>query len=490
MKRVLALGLLLTAVGCVYYNGMWGAKRLARDARRFESNGQDAEAKLAWARAAEKAESVVVRHPRSRWADEALVLQGEGRAGSGDCVGAAPILAGAMTKVDDAALRERAQLAAATCALARGDPAGAGRDAMPVLQSTDARRRSRAAELAGRAALARGDLPAAIDLLGRSRAPSAAPGRALALIAAGRPDEAATALTAPMPGEGGGGGGGRFMEADWAPVFDELAAAAGPAVASRALARFLLEQRIPSGARARLLLVDGDRLRTAGALDSAAARYAAVAALVPDSAEGGRARVRALQVQAITAARVEDLAVPRAALERLGQAGGASALDARGLLQLMTRIAAPGESDADRFRAAELARDSLGAPRLAARLYLDFARLHPTSLFAPKAMIAALPLSPAAADSLLAVLDSGYATSPYTQALHGAASLAFAAAEDSLALALGVRHPESRALGSRVAAPVPGPRGPALEPVFPAERGAAPPRPGPLRPALRPEDRP
>ncbi|HYS20235.1 MAG TPA: hypothetical protein VEO73_04020, partial [Gemmatimonadales bacterium] len=121
MTRAAVLGLLLVTVGCVYYNGMWSAKRLAKDARRFERNGQDAEAKLAWARAAEKAESVVVRHPRSRWADEALVLEGEGRAGSGDCVGAGPILADAMTKIDDVGLRERAQLAAAGCALARGD---------------------------------------------------------------------------------------------------------------------------------------------------------------------------------------------------------------------------------------------------------------------------------------------------------------------------------------------------------------------------------
>ena len=489
MKRAAALGLLLTAVGCVYYNGVWSAKRLARDARRFEAGGQDAEAKVAWARAAEKAESIVVRHPRSRWADEALVLRGEGLAGSGDCVGAGPILSGAITKVDDAALRERAQLAAAMCALARGDPAGATRDATPVLSSRDAGRRSRAAELAGRAALVRGDRVAAIDLLGRSRVPSAAPMRVRALIAAGRTAEAEAALAALPPLRSSAA---RFLEADWAAVFDDLAAAAGPGVASQALARFV-DRRLPSGARARLLLADGDRLQAAGALDSAAARYAAVAALVPDSAEGGRAHVRALQLQAMAAAGAEDLAQPRAALERLQQTGGAAALEARGLLQLLARVTAPGESDADRFRAAELARDSLAAPRLAAHLYLEFARQHPSSLFAPKAIIAALPLDPAAADSLLAVLGSAYATSPYTQALHGAVSLGFAAAEDSLALALGVRQapspPQQRALGSRVAAPVPGPRGPRLEPELPAVIGAAPLR-GRPRPAERPEDKP
>jgi hypothetical protein len=487
VTRAAALALVLATAGCVYYNGMWSAKRLARDARRFERNGQDAEAKLAWARAAEKAESVVVRHPRSRWADEALVLEGEGRAGSGDCTGAAPILADAMTRIPDVGLRERAQLAAAACALARGDPAGTGRGATPVLESGDAHRRSRAAELAGRAALARGDLATAVAVLARSREPGTAPARIRALIAAGRLDEAEAALQAPPPGSG------RFPEADWTPVFGELAAAAGPAAASRAVARLVLERRIPSGARARLLLADGDRLQAVGVVDSAAARYAAAAALVPDSAEGGRARVRTLQLQAIAVARVEDLAGPRAALEQLQQGGGAGALDARALLQILTRVTAAGESDADRFRAAELARDSLGAPRLAAHLYLDFARQHPASLFAPKAIVAALSLAPAAADSLLATLDSAYPASPYTQALHGEASPAFAAAEDSLALALGVSAPRLRALGSRTAAPVPGQRGPGLEPAFPAAAVPVPLRPGPpapARPVLRPEDKP
>ncbi len=469
------LGLLLVTAGCVYYNGMWSAKRLAKDARRFERNGQDAEAKLAWARAAEKAESVVVRHPRSRWADEALVLEGEGRAGSGDCVGAGPILADAMTKIDDVGLRERAQLAAAGCALARGDLAAAGRGATPLLESGDAHRRSRAEDLVGRAALARGDLAAAVALLARSQEPGAAPARVRALIAAGRLEEAEAALQRPPSASG------RFPEADWVGVFG-------------AVARFVPERRIPSGTRARLLLADGDRLQAAGFVDSAEARYAAATVLVPDSAEGGRARVRTLQLQANAAARVEDLATSRAALEQLQQGGGAGALDARALLQLIARVVAPGESDADRFRAAELARDSLGAPRLAANLYLDFARSHPASLFAPKAIVAALLLAPTEADSLLAALDSVYSASPYTQALHGQASPAFAAAEDSLALALGVSAPppQVRALGSRTAAPVPGQRGPGLEPVFPTVAVPVPLRPGPTpaRPVLRPEDKP
>src|SRR5207247_1693094 len=85
-------------------------------------------------------------------------------------------------------------------------------------------------------------------------------------------------------------------------------------------------------------------------------------------------------------------------------------------------------------------RDSLRATHLAAALFESFARAIPTSLFAPKAIVAALALEPGAADSLLPVLDSAYPASPYTLALHGENSPAYAAAEDSLAQMLGVER--------------------------------------------------
>lgn len=474
MTRILGRVCLLAAAaaasaGCVYYNAMWSAERLARDARRYEHRGQDADARLAWARAAEKAESVAVRHPRSHWADEARVLQGEGQAGSGDCARAVPALAKAVSDFTEPSLRERAQLATATCALAAGDAAGATRAAGPVLQSGDATRRSTAALLLGQAAMARGDPGGAAELLGRSTHPAAAALRVRALIAAGSLDTAIAALGARGPR-------GDFVESDWAPVFDSLAGATGAQAASQALASFLSRRRIPPGARARLLLADGDRLRAAGAMDSAAARYARVAALVPDSVESGRARVRALLLRATAAGRLEDLAAVNAALSRLDQAGGAVGAEARGPLRLLQRVAT-GETDADHFRSAELARDSLGAPRLAALLYLDLARRFPASLFAPKALMAALPLLPDATDSLVALLDTMYRTSPYTRALHGEASPGFTAAEDSLALALGMRPAVAVTTMVRVAAPVPGPRGPPLEPAIVNEPTRAPARP-------------
>src|SRR5207253_9599924 len=107
---------------------------------------------------------------------------------------------------------------------------------------------------------------------------------------------------------------------------------------------------------------------------------------------------------------------------------------------------------------------SVCASRLAGGLCGDVARAHPAAPFAAKALVAALALLPDARDSLVAALDSRYPASPYTLALRGGDSPAFAAAEDFLAQSLGVEGEALRELPpvARVAPPVPGPRGPTL----------------------------
>jgi hypothetical protein len=170
--------------------------------------------------------------------------------------------------------------------------------------------------------------------------------------------------------------------------------------------------------------------------------------------------------------------------------------------RLLLRVAGPHETVAAEFRGAELVRDSLGAPALATSLFLDLVRRHPESLFAPKALVAALALDPPERDSIVAVLESTYAASPYARAFRGDPSAAYAAVEDSLGRALGLALVAPLASGAwAAAAPTPGPRGPSLD--EPAVRaggagaaaGAAPTTPGapgtpgrpsPRRPGARP----
>src|SRR5207237_282203 len=84
-----------------------------------------------------------------------------------------------------------------------------------------------------------------------------------------------------------------------------------------------------------------------------------------------------------------------------------------------------------------------------------------------------------ARDSLVAALDSRYPASPYTLALRGGDSPAFAAAEDFLAQSLGVEGEALRELPpvARVAPPVPGPRRPTLDPAPPRMSQARHPAP-------------
>lgn len=174
--------------------------------------------------------------------------------------------------------------------------------------------------------------------------------------------------------------------------------------------------------------------------------------------------------QIMHAARREDLKPIAVELTRLVQAG---AEDAAHLLALLTQVQGAAETPGARFRIAELARDSLQASAFAGELFLEAAASDTGSLFAPKALIAALPLLPDARDSIIARLDSRYAGSPYTRAFHGEASLAYVVAEDSLAREMGMQVARgtpltpSPSLAPAVRLegppPVPGRRGPPVD---------------------------
>lgn len=500
MRRRLAIPAwaAVSVAGCAYYNGMWSAERLARDAQRLETRGQDAEARVTWGRAAIKAESVLVHHGRSRWADDALVLQGEALARSGACATAARPLAQALRNVGNDALHERAALAAAECALRQGELAAAEQLVAPLLRSTDSRRRSDAAFLAGRMALGRGDPATAAEQFARSERAEAAPALIRALASAGNPARIMVLIDSVARRD--------RDETRWSDALNEIATHAGAGVAADVLDRLSARGRLGDGSRARLLIADGDRLRAARLSDRAARRYAQAAALVPDSVEAGRARVRVVRLHLSGATTLVDLDSSAAELSRVTVGlGGAALADARDLDLRIQAIRTDDSSDVAAFHAAELARDTLDAPRLAATLFLRFVEQHPTSLFAPKGLIAAAALRPEGSDSISLQLQTRFAGSPYTTAFSGDISPAYQVLEDSLGVALGVVRPREAGgvmVSLRVTPPRTGPRGPDLDP--PVDVGvdkkvrAIPPverRPSRVRrpnepPTPRPEDRP
>lgn len=492
MRRGAGLLLALAASGCAYYNSMWSAERYAKQARRAETRGEDGQARGLWQQAGVKAESVLVHHPRSRWADDALVLRIEAFVWGGDCAGAKTFLTRARDVSLDEGLRARADLAAAQCALDAGRTLLAGELLAAPLASGDAAVRSRASYLAGRLAWQRGDAPAAIAHYGRSSVPEAGPARVRALLAAGAIDSALAQhdALAQTP----------LSEQERLDLLAALAAVAGPVEASRALDRLVGRVKLPSNTRLRAQLADADRLLAAGLAEPALARYQAIAAEDLDGASGGSARMRMLRVAAQRAESLEALAAIRVAAGQAAATPGAGVAEAHALVALLESVVDPAPGEGHEFQAAEIARDSLHAAALAGRLFVGFAARHSASLFAPKAVVAALPLLPDRADSLLAVLRERYPTSPYTAALAGELSPSFAAAEDSLAQDLGVERARAMvAYRTFFAIPVPGRRGPWLEAIQPslgdhaavADSVRRPPVRRPAdRPAQRPADRP
>jgi hypothetical protein len=480
VRRTLAFLLAFSSTGCAYFNSMWTAERYAKDARHLERSGRMSDARAQWALAAAKAERVAIRHPRSRWADDALTLQAEGLARSGACEEAGDAIARVRQRVKDRGLRERAELADAECAIAAARPTQAEAALALPLDAKDESRRSRAEYLAGQAAALRRDYGAAVMRFERSKEAAALPARAGALLAAGRIAEAAAALetiTAPQ------------FETERADLLAEMATAGGPEAASAALDKLLARgRRMPFQEQARLLIADADRRLAHGDYDEAAIRYRRAALVAPvASTEAGVASVGLQRIFIARAGQSSDLKRVEAELARLSLEPGATS--AKTLLDRVRQAmrTGGGETPGIGFRAAELARDSLDAPALAGQLFLDVAARDTGSLYAPKALLAAMPLLPDRRDSIAAILDARYAASPYTRAFHGEPSVAYAAAEDSLARELGVQGARSSAtrLGAQFERPIPGPRGPQLE-----DAARATPRPPVTRTPTPARDRP
>ena len=470
-RRALPAALTLLLGGCVYYNGLWNAHRYAHDARKQERGGQGDAAIQNWSLAAVEAESVAAHHPHSGWLPEALVTAGEGLAGSNECQSAVTTLDRAAPLTANTALLERIALVRSRCALRAEDYEAAEAYAEPVLNSRDRERREEAALFAGRGARGAGRLDTAVVLFGRSRRRDAGVEEFLTLVAAGRTGRADTlcdSLVARQP-----------LETDWDSMFVALARAAGSAAASAVVGRVVPRARLTAGARARIYLDDGYRLLASEDVPSADARFVQAGDVASDSAEADVARVARLQARAARAESLDSLAAVSTDLAPLTQHGSGVGA-ARRLQQILEQLGGKDSSVAGMFRRGELARDSLQAPPLAAALLIGFAQQHPTSLFAPKAIVAAIPLVPDRSDSLTHVLQGTYRTSPYTLALNGASSPGYTQAEDSLARLFGIRARQTRTAGlageMRWAAPPTGPRGPLLDP----------PEPKPVPPRARP----
>ena len=142
--RLSLVAAVLLLGGCVYYNGMYNTNRLAKSARKAERDGRQFEAQSLWGQVITRADSLVLRHPTSKYADQATVLRGLALARLNQCQEAVGSL-GRLSMVDlPTDLAEEAALALGRCQLQLGDPALADLAFARVLNSADSARRHEA----------------------------------------------------------------------------------------------------------------------------------------------------------------------------------------------------------------------------------------------------------------------------------------------------------------------------------------------------------
>jgi hypothetical protein len=224
-----------------------------------------------------------------------------------------------------------------------------------------------------------------------------------------------------------------------------------PSAASGLVDRILRLPKRTGELKVRMLLEDGLRLVS---LDTArAARRFREAMAAGGSREvAGRAGLALAKLGLIGVSRPQDLAPVVKNLKSLAvryrmdsdeiSRFGAAVADVHVTATSVTPDTAQG--DLRLFLAAESARDSLAAPRLAEAIFRRIPEEWPLSPYAPKAILAAQQLNPAWADSARALLDEQYFASPYLATIRGEATPEYRQLEDSLgafAASLAVRRP-------------------------------------------------
>ncbi|HEY7684157.1 MAG TPA: hypothetical protein VH879_16050 [Gemmatimonadales bacterium] len=427
--------------GCAYYNGMYNTDRLAGRARKAEREGRSSDAISLWSQVAVRAESILIRHPSEGWSDRARLLQGTALVKTGDCRRALGPLESLMTTAPNPQIAEPAALLVGGCRLELNDPEGATAAYDRVRQSQNAGRRSLALYYHGRALRTQGRYEEALDELTRSSEPGARGERAAALAGMGRLAEALTIVDSLFAGHD--------TLAPW--EFLVAAVAAQDAEAASTLADRVAVSDFPAGLGARVMLADAERW-----VDRDAARGARRLAKADSLAQGtpvqGEAHLRWARRLLSDADSLPALARVVTVLsgyiddpEPYGSSARALAQVARRLLLVADSVPAGApRGDLQLFVAGELARDSLGAPDLAAAQFRRIAVDWPGSPFAPKAMLALITLQPATSDSLREVLLASYADNPYVLLAGGSDSPGYQALEDSLQRFATDFHPAAR----------------------------------------------
>jgi hypothetical protein len=417
--------------GCVYYNGMYNTKRLAHSAQKAEREGRTFDANNLWGQVVTRAESLVTRHPRSKYVDEALVLQGVALARLGQCPSAVAPLGRTSLLPAKNEIVETASLALGRCQMELGDPAAADLAFARVIESRDSARRSEARLHHARALRQSGRPVESLAAMEGLSGAAVDDERLLALGGAKREAEA-LALADSLLAHGD------TATAGWDTMVVSLGRQ-NPALASRLVDLLSRRPKQRPESQARWLVEDGLRIET---VDSARGiqRLRDAAKIGVGTEPGDRAALRLIRLDLARAQTTSELAPFSAALQQIAGRKGGLAPEASQLQLTVQRVQIGADSagpaaplgDMRLFLTAELARDSLAAPAIASLLFRRIAEQWPDSPYAPKALLAGQRLDPLWGDSARTLLVERYGASPYLAFLRGEEAPEYRQLEDSL----------------------------------------------------------
>lgn len=373
--------------GCVYYNGIYNAQAEARLADAKLRRDDDGEATTRFQRSAAIAETVLVRHPKSKWSGRALYIAARSGAMAAQCERAMPrlraLLAGQTLNADQ---RDRSRLALASCEVRTGRSADARPRLDSMFRSADRELARQSRIWAARAALSMGDRDAVPAYLGNLDAGILQ----WELISASMSAREFTRVESLLVQRARLGD---YRE-DVTRALRDLLSDGRVDAAERIVAQYDAA-RVRDDSRARMHYALGDMHARAG-LDSLARRhlYAARTLSQRDTVTAHDAYARLALLDLIRVASVRELDTLVARQDSVVWRTGYARQVADRVLLFRVLAARDDATSAALYLAAEIARDSLRAPRLARALFLRIARESPSSPLVPNAWYAAALLEP------------------------------------------------------------------------------------------------
>lgn len=402
----------LLASGCVYYNGIYNAKEAARSGDALLRRESESEANTQFQISAARAESVLARYPKSAWRSRALYLAGRGMAYSAQCDRAIPVLTeflalpGSLT--DD---RDRAKVALASCEL-RTTRIPTARLRLDSLVGVPNKETARQARLwAARAALASGDRDAVSGYLRDLNANALQWELISSSLAASEYARAESLLTAQAATGDYRDEASRVLRELWA---------AGRVESAESILRRYDASRVREDRRAAMHYALGE-LNVRAGRDTVARRHLLLATSLAgrDSITLREASIRLalLSLSTVTSTREVDSVFARQDSVVRSTAYARRVQEQLLLVSLLEKKADP--TGASLFLAAEVARDSLRAPKLAQALFLRVARDMTSSPLVPQAYYAAALLAPDSAPQWHARIRSDFPNSSVTAYMRG-----------------------------------------------------------------------